>query len=559
MILAPNGRPARQQLRVNSMQWAFEAARLANYRGYFYFPSLDPQSQMIPWTRLEVARKLNWAYNNIGYMQLAVRGCAQDEVDVGIWPRAVTSNPFFNRALTDLWDNEASDPRFFDEAGLENCYSQQIGIRVAIYLQHEMFGQLLRPTQGSQQATIHNIPMYQVDNKRDQNTGDAEPSGKFPSWRDGVLISEFGRAIAYRVLLDPKGSRTIDVPAADMLHFHDRFLPGQVRGMSPLSSVAKRFYSIDDIARAATSGELLRQRLAYAITKGPNDDNEPTLIPGAEIVDTIETENPDGTKAKTHIQRIRSTDGSGEDLDIADLPPGRKIEMVESTKGGDAENWSNFLLREIAAALDRPAEYLFNLAGITQGTLSRLVMKRVQRSKNIIRQNQLIPQYWKRIYPFKTWQWILAGRFDSVQGGVPKDWFRVKFICPPDDTVDVARELRIWADMANEGNISHDMLQEMLGHYIEDTDFEQIHRRIIREKSIEDERAALEDRTPDYSAIAQRITYDEIFRQPARTTETKTLREQTTDINNPEDNPAPPSPSNPKNRLNGHHRANVRI
>lgn len=555
MILAPSGQPARsivgpsKRPRASSMQYAFDAARFSGYRGYFYFPSLEPADQMTQWTRQEIACKLNWAYNNIGFMRMAIDGVAEDDIDVGIWPRATTENPHFNKAVTDLWDSEAGDARFFDEAAVENVYTAQLAIRRHIYLHGEIFAQLLRPSQGTEQATINFIPMWQIDNavtQLDQS-----------KWRDGIMTNEFGRPVQYRVLSNKQKTEWTDVPAGDMLHFHDPFWKGQLRGMSPLAAVARKIYSLDDIERATTSGELIRQRIAYAITKSNQDDDEPTLIPGATLVETIEQENSDGSKTKLHIQRITSKDGTGTDIDIADLPPGRELDIVESQKPSSAESWSNHMLRDVAFALKRPAEYLFDITGITQGTLTRLVLKRVQRSKNNARQFQVIPQFWKRIYEFKLWQWIKSGRFDGIQGGIPKTWWLVRYICPPDDTVDVARELRIYSDMANEGNMSPDDFQELRGRFVNDVDEELVATRIRRLKMIEDQRAALEARDPDYTKIAAELTYDQIFRQPARTTETKTVREQTTAVDNP-DGPAPivepaPAPAK-KSGKNGHSR-----
>ena len=117
-----------------------------------------------------------------------------------------------------------------------------------------------------------------------------------------------------------------------------------------------------------------------------------------------------------------------------------------------------------------PPEYVFNLAGLGQGTLVRLVQKRVQRIKNTVRQFQLGPQFCKRWITYWTWQRIASGRFDGVEGGIPADWWKVKLIMPADDTVDVAREGKLYDQRLADGNMSPEDYHGMQGHDAEDVE-----------------------------------------------------------------------------------------
>lgn len=500
MILAPNGRPARQELRANGLQYAFDAAKYSGYRGWFWFPSLDPGWQLTNWTREQVARKINWLYNNMGSVRLVVDGLSLDEVDTGVWPRAITSNPFFNREIGEAFENECGDARFFDEAGVENFYTQQFAIRRHIRLHGELFGQLLRPGEGSNIPSFHTIPSYQVglaDTPLDQN-----------AWEEGVRRNTPGRALQYRFLTRSDRTQWMDVSADDVLHMHDHFWKNQVRGISGLASVAMKLFSMDDIDRANTSGTLLRTRLAYAITKSSEDDGEPQLIPGANIVETVETTNPDdGSKTRMYVQRIVA--GEGTDVDVADLPPGRDLKVIESQKGNEALEWNKHLLTDTAYSTLYPPEYVFFLGGIGQGTLTRLIQKRVQRVKNTVRHFQIIP-FAKRWYNFWLWQRIKMRRFDKVQGGIPADWYRVKMICPADDTVDVGREGRLYDDRVSRGNMSPEVYFGMQGEDADDAEDEIIAARVRRIRKIKEAQAA----NPD---IAGALEYDTIFRPPPGT------------------------------------------
>lgn len=494
------------------MLWAFEAARRSGYRTWFFFPWLDPHDQMTQFTRIEIIRKINWLYNNVGAVRAVVDGLAREEVDTGIWPVPRTSNPFFNTAVKEAFLNDCGDARFFDEAAIENYHTQQLAIRRNIYLYGELFGQLLRPGQGSKIPTLHTIPSWQVANDSVGANSVDSTGSSVTDWVDGTRANKFGRVFLYRAFIDSARNQYADVPAEDMLHFHDPFWKGQRRGMSCLAAVAMKLFSVDDIYRAANTGELIRQRIAYQITRGNMDDDEPTIVPGAEKIDTIEVDQADGTTQKLHIQRIISQDGA--DVDIADLPPGRKLEMVESAKGSDAIKWSEFMLSDVAMATPYPPEYVFNLGGVSQGTVYRGIQKRVQRAKNIIRHMQIKPQFCSRWYDFWLWQTILGGRYDDVEGGVPKDWFKKRMNFPADDSVDVGREGALMDDRVDSGKITLSDYNMILGGDAEDKDSEIIADRVRRLKMIDDARDDLRN-DPDYVELADdpQLSYEMIFRE----------------------------------------------
>jgi hypothetical protein len=507
MILGPDGKtPARKHVRAQSFSNYFEAARRSGYKGLFYFPSLDPSVQIVDFTREEIAKKLNYLYNNVPAASAAIDGLAEEEADTGMWPRGTTSNRHFNKAVTDAFDHQCGDPRFFDEAGEDSFYTAQVAIRRNIYMLHDYFGQFLRPGEGSNQPTMNFIPSWMIGNARGMNREDQK------GWQDGTRANEFGRISFYRAYKSGDRKEYTDVPAGDMLHFHEALWKGQRRGMSPLTPAARKWFSLDDIDKASDSGELMRTRLAYAITRSAQDDDEPTLLPGAQIVETIENDNPDGTKTRTHIQRIVSQDGT--DIDIADLAPGRDIKTVESTKGHDAVAYKIDMLTDIARCTKYPPVYVFFIAGLTQGTEVRWVNKRVQRQKTRVRIHQIIPQFCKRWYPFWLWQNILKGTFDGITGGgIPKDWYLHRWNLPADDSVDIAREGRLMDERLDTGKITPRSYHAVNSEDAEEVCDEIIEFRVSVLKKIEDTRAELESRASDYKNILDQISYDHIFRE----------------------------------------------
>lgn len=512
MLLDQHGKPLRSS-RPQSTEHAFDAAKRLGYRGYFYFPTLDPKEQMEQFTRDEIARKINWLYNNVGAVTLVIDGIALDEVDTGIWPRASTSDPQFNQEVTNAFDDECGEARVFDEAGVENYYTAQMLLRRHIRAYGDHFGQHLLPGQGSSAPSINFIPMWQVRNARtplDQSR-----------WRDGVMTTPAGRAIKYRCVTNKDGSQWIDVSADEMYHYHDHFWTGQRRGVSGLAPVAKKLFTIDDITRAEANGVLLRSRLAYALTTKEDYGAGPQLLPGAQEVEEVETS--DGRKM--FVQKVRAT--TGDEIDVATLPPGVDIKVLESQRALPVMEFNKTLLTDVAYCTLYPPEYTFFMGGVGQGTLVRAVQNRVRKVRNKVRHFQIIPQFCKRWYLFWLYQRIKAGRFTSV----PKDWFRVKHICPADDTVDQGREGKLYDSRLETGKMSPSVYHGMNGEDAEDVDEDVITTRIRRERRLLKERES----NPD---IADQLTYDRVFVPPAGrsvATVAQPLAKDKEDNDNPDD------------------------
>ena len=57
-----------------SMNKTWEAAERNGFRGYFYFPTLDAQLQLPEYSRQAISEKINWLYNNVGFIRAVVDG-----------------------------------------------------------------------------------------------------------------------------------------------------------------------------------------------------------------------------------------------------------------------------------------------------------------------------------------------------------------------------------------------------------------------------------------------------------------------------------------------------
>jgi capsid protein len=441
---------------------------------------------MPEWTRDEINAKANWLYNNLPHVRMVIDGLTLDEVDTGLWPKATTSDPVFNKLATDAFHEQNKDPRFFHASANENFYSAQWMIRRSIRLYGELFGQFLRPGEDLAVPTMHFVNTWQC--------GNATTTQDQGYWKDGVMRNARQRPLKYRFLTNKERSRWEDVPADDVRHFHDQFWQGQCRGMSCLAPVAQRLFKFDDIERAEANGLILRNRMAYTIERKDQNDDGPVIMPGAQKVEEIE--NEDGSKVL--IQRVIQRDADS--LDIADVPAGYKMSVLESNRPNVTVEWQKWTLAGVASSTLYPSEYVFNLAGLGQGTLVRLVQKRVQRVKNTVRQFQLTTQFVEPWYRFWLWQRIASGAFPSV----PSDWWKCKIIYPADDTVDVGREGKLFDDRVDSGKMSPATYHGYNGEDDEDVEDEVMRTRIRRLKKLQAQREA----NPD---LADQITYESIF------------------------------------------------
>ena len=447
----------------SGLNWAFDAARQAGYRGWFWFPELDPGQQVTAFTRTQIARKMNWAYNNIGAIRAVVDGLALDEVDTGLWPKPATASPAFNAAVKLAFDQQCGFHKAFSASGDDNFYSGQYLVRRELRLRGDCFAQKLRPGENAATPQIAFLGGWQCDN--------AETRLDQSQWRDGRMDGRFGRALKYRFLQGRDRVSFRDLDAADVIHFHDPFLVGQKRGISELAPVVGKLFSYDDIFRHETNSVILRSRIAYAIERKAEDDGGFTVLPGTEESEVIE--QADGSKL--FVQKIVSRDG--QEVDVAELPGGRTLRVVESMKSSESSGWLKELLTAVAQCTKYPPEYLFGLGGLSQGTLVRMAQGKVQRVFNTVRDFQLIQQYIDEWWPFWLWQNIARGTFDGVRGGIPDVWWPYRVVRPKNITVDEGREGRLYDDRVATGKMPAGLYVGML--YGED--HEDVEDEIIRD------------------------------------------------------------------------------
>lgn len=473
-ILGPDGQPARQvesrQPRAKSWSDVYEAANRRDFRGWFYLPQgLNPVDQLPQMSREAITERIVWLYKNVGAATMLIDRLAAAEAGTGLWPKWVTGNAEYDAAATDAYHWANHDPRVFSADGQNDAYSVQYAIRRCIALYGDCFGQLLRPLEGSTFPQLHLIGGWQCGGK-----------GEGENWTDGVQTNALGRPLIYRFQAGTKDQTPFFVPADDVLHFHDPFLPGERRGVSCLAAVAKKMFRREDIGQALANGTLARERLGFAIEVPEGEEGGPELLgDGSGEVETVT--NPDGSKYT--VQKLFG-ERARDEIEIPELRGGRKLTTVESNRPGTAVmEFQRSILEEAAYARKYPPEYVFFLAGLGQGTVGRMVMVAAAEQIYLAREFQLRPQFAIRWPVFFVWQLVKSGYFGQVK--VPANWWKTKLVFPALPTVDVGREGRLYDDRLVTGKISPETYHGMQGEDAADVEDEVIATRQRRETKLD--------------------------------------------------------------------------
>jgi hypothetical protein len=504
----------------------YEAAERADFRGYFYLPTLNPGEQLNSLTASAIRERIDFLYKNVAPVTVAIDGLAVEEAGTGSWPKWITSSPDFNKAITDAFHYAFHDPRIFSADGETDYYGSQVTIRRMIRLYGDGFGQFLRPAPGNIFPQCALIPGWRVENGSQQK-GD-------PRWREGILRNALGRRLSVSVLA-PSGlsgdfAPQVDsqvVAADDMLHFHDMFLPGQNRGVSSLAPVVKKMFRREDIGKALANGTLARERLGFALEM-KDEDMGPIAAEGEGDEQVVQ--NADGTEFT--LRRFFGPD-AGEEIEVPRLPNGAKIATIESNRPGTAVmEFQDSILRELAWATLYPPEYMFFLAGMGQGTVARLVLQRVEALKRFRRANQLFPQFCNRWNVYAAWQMILAGIFDDIN--IPDDWWKHKIHSDADKSVDIGREGRLYDDRVATNKMSIDDYHALAGADAGDVDesnMARIKERIMMLNKL--------NADPELQKAGIQFTYYDLWPRSINAATPPPTEEQTSEI---PPNPYPPDP-----------------
>lgn len=468
MILAPDGRPARHSISNRESYFPFEAARQSGFRGLFYFPDLDVRSQTRRATRQSIAKKANWAYNNIGLAKSIIDRPARYVAGTGIWPTPISGDPEWDKYVKDWFDDSYRDPRFFDVAGAVSFYTAQIQILRQFDLLGDHFGQPVVSAGG--QAMMRFIPGYLIDN---------DPAADKAGWQEGIRLDPAGRPREYCLLKSSNATERAGVlQAAEVYHFRDHVLSGQLRGLSVLSRALDHLFDIDEILQFEKSGVKISSQLGYVITTNSEGDQMP-MLPGMQKETTSNVVGEDGRTTALTVGRLYG-DGSV----IPTLRNGEKLETLKSDRPGSTfQGFLDYLVRDIAWGSGYSPEFIWSIANVG-GASNRFVLEDAQGKFEDRQQNILIPQFCQPFYQFAVWQGMRSGRIPEPRGAAR--WWAAKWNTPKKATLDRAKEGKLLAQLVDQGLMDPDAYHGLFGEDGHEVDMQILAIRGRRQKMVDE-------------------------------------------------------------------------
>ena len=207
----------------------FQAAGQDPARGYIYWPTTDTRRQITSWTRMEVARKIQFLYNHFGFIRRLVNGMA---TMLGyLTPQPTSSDEEWNELAFEVFTSIAGSKTVWDLAGKFDFFSGQIQDNASIFRDADLL--CVKTMSQGGRARMAYYESHQL----------ANPPGAGPDWTDGVQVYR-GRHIAYGIKDgdDPTAVTVVEAwKCIYMARFENR---GQVR---PLSILAAAVLNMQDV------------------------------------------------------------------------------------------------------------------------------------------------------------------------------------------------------------------------------------------------------------------------------------------------------------------------
>lgn len=391
-------------------------------------------------------RQRTQASNNV-WLSNGVAALKAATVGTGIKPQSTHPDQATRAKLQAMWT------RWIDRADIEGR-SDFYGFTARLWGTTIVDGEsFVRFETVGRDLRLRHIPAEQVDSGHTSATT-----------ADGVRIIggvEFdanGVRVAYHVFRDPPGAplpaslafERVRVPAADMVHLFDPTWPGQVRGVSPLSTVLLRLHELDQLEDAQLVRVKLGAMLAGFIRGG---DESGAGFDGKQTGGVLESGLEPGT--------------------LKVLPQGAEISFSDPVEPGNVSEWIKLQLHGIAAGIGVTYEQLTGDLGSVNYSSIRAGLVEFRRRIEMLQHNVLVFQFCRPVWRRLVLLAILRG--ELVDDGKPETfeaYCAVNWIPPGWDWVDPQKDADADATAIAAGLKSRREVVASRGYDIEQLDAE---------------------------------------------------------------------------------------
>ena len=403
------------------MGGGYQAASHSDSRGYVYWPDVNTRTQISPYTRHEIARRIQFLYAHFGFARKLVNGMAR--IMGYLTPQPNTSDEDWNELSFESFMSIAGNAQIWDRQGRFDFFDGQVMDNIAMDKDGDCVAVLTETPSG--RARLAYYEAHQL----------ATPDGATGKWVDGVKLNEASRHIAYGLRDGEDPTKITIVDAANCIYFGRFENRGQVRPLSILYAACLNM--VDVLETRGFQKVKLKQSSQRGHVIEQDIGAKPTGVGGfgggAPAQKTVLM--PDGTEQTVNIDMIYSSGVSQR------LNPGSKLRVI--TDDNPSTNFMAFeraLMKDCADSVDLSYERLCDIAGIT-GPGVRILNQDEIRWKLL----RILPQA-KRC--MREWNYIIAKEMKAGRLRYPKLkqgefwWNRVEWIGLPDPGIDGGREAR---------------------------------------------------------------------------------------------------------------------
>lgn len=422
--------------------------RLATFR-----PATAHINSLIAQVGPTTAARARWLVRNNTYSKNAHSKWKSKTVRSGIKPSSLIEDPVLKRQVQRLW------LRWTDEAdadGLTDFYGLQARGAGDEFVDGEAFFRIRyrRAEDGlSVPMQIQAIPANQCP--LDLNR--TEPNGNVI--RQGIEFNRIGRRVAFWFYRTNPADSTeekanaadlVRIPADDIIHLFDPQEPGQIRGLSRLSSAITKLFLLDQYDDA----ELDRKKTA-------------ALYAGFIKTDTPEDFDPNANVDEDGAAPLNLQPGT-----MQVLLPGEDIVFSEPADvGGSYEAFQYRTLLAVAAGVGLPYSDLIGDQLKASYSNTRAGMITFREAVEAYQHNILVFQFCRRVWNAWFRQAVLSGALE-VPGyaDAPEEFHAVRWITPRWDWVDPQKDLTAEKIAVDNGFKSRSDVVESMGYDVEETD-----------------------------------------------------------------------------------------
>jgi hypothetical protein len=405
----------------------FDGANWSSRRGYVYYPTLNTQREVPPWSRLEMIRRSRWLRRNTGY----AKRCTDGSANMVGWlsPRASTDDREWNGLADTAWERRAGNANTFERSGRWNVYGYQPLITKARLGDGDFCSVLTSSQSGG--AMVASYEAHQLGNATTDLLQD--------QWRDGVRVIA-DRAVQFRLLNPDDATQFTDIAAQDFILHADFLSVGHRRGVTALHHALNNLLDITEIRSDVKLGIKLANRIGYYIARDQlTAGNKPRGMGGKPTLETTET----GEEVV-----IENVYRGGKMLT---LKPGEEIkQLLDQRPHPNSREFLEDLNRDIAWGLGLSPDVLWNISKIG-GASVRYVLADAQVWIEA-QQQILVDQFLQRFWVYFISKEIKAGR---LRPPTDPDWYyKVGWQPPAKLTVDIGRDGKLSIDLHRSGMLT---------------------------------------------------------------------------------------------------------